>query len=154
MWLEVKTLYLFPQKTPPPPQIKAIHIKRDHITFLILGGYLLVDRSLIQRLHRFPLIFFYLFAKYGHIWKLLVQGSHNTSLGRAVGLCLKVIFTLKKKTNKQKLKFNSSCNVSVNLAFYVLDKIHLQPLFKDILLKPVVHICILFRKLIKITASL
>lgn len=39
------------------------------------------------------------------------------------------------KTNKQKLKFNSSCNVSVNLAFYVLDKIHLQPLFKDILLK-------------------
>lgn len=79
--------------------------------------------------------FFYLFAKYGHIRELLVQGSHNTSLGRAVGLCLKVIFTLEKKTNKQKLKFNSSCNVSVNLAFYVLDKIHLQPLFKDILLK-------------------
>lgn len=37
--------------------------------------------------------------------------------------------------NKQKLKFNSSCNVTVNLAFYVLDKIHLQPLFKDILHK-------------------
>lgn len=79
--------------------------------------------------------FLYLFAKYGHIRELLVQGSHNTSLGGAVGLCLKVIFTLKKKTNKQKLKFNSSCNVSVNLAIYVLDKIHLQPLFKDILLK-------------------
>lgn len=83
----------------------------------------------------FLFFFFYLFAKYGHIRELFVQGSHNTSLGGAVGLCLKVIFTLKKKTNKQKLKFNSSCNVSVNLAFYVLDKIHLQPLFKDILLK-------------------